>query len=35
MIVGILSDTHSSADTAAIAVRMLLDHGAEYLVHCG
>jgi putative phosphoesterase len=35
MIVGILSDTHGRADTAAIAVRVLLDHHAEYLVHCG
>ncbi len=35
MIVGILSDTHGHADIAARAVRILLDHGAEYLVHCG
>ena len=35
MIVGILSDTHGRADAAAAGVRILLDHGAEYLVHCG
>jgi putative phosphoesterase len=35
MIVGILSDSHGRADTAAIAVQILLDRGAEYLVHCG
>jgi hypothetical protein len=35
MIIGILSDTHGRADTAVDAVRVLLGHGAEYLVHCG
>ena len=35
MIVGLLSDTHGRADAAAVAVRLLLDHGAEQLVHCG
>jgi putative phosphoesterase len=35
MIVGILSDTHGRADMAHAAVRLLLDNGAEYLVHCG
>jgi putative phosphoesterase len=35
MIVGLLSDTHGRADAAAIAVRLLLDRGAEQLVHCG
>ncbi len=35
MIVGILSDTHGRADTAATAVHVLLNHGVEYLVHCG
>ncbi len=35
MLVGILSDTHGRADTAALAVRALLDRKAEYLVHCG
>jgi len=35
MIVGILSDTHGRADMAALAVAKLLEHKAEYLVHCG
>ncbi len=35
MIVGLLSDTHGDADMAVAAVRLLLEHGAEYLVHCG
>jgi putative phosphoesterase len=35
VIVGILSDTHGKADMAALAVRTLLENGAEYLVHCG
>ena len=35
MILGILSDTHGKADITATAVRCLLDHGAEYLIHCG
>ncbi|HEX8324789.1 MAG TPA: YfcE family phosphodiesterase [Tepidisphaeraceae bacterium] len=35
MIVGILSDTHGRADTAAVAVRLLREQKAEYLIHCG
>ncbi len=35
MIVGLLSDTHGRADAAAAAVRLLLEHGAEHLLHCG
>jgi putative phosphoesterase len=35
VIVGILSDTHGNADIAAVAVQLLLSHGAQYLVHCG
>ena len=35
MIVGLLSDTHGRADAAAAAVRLLLDRGAEHLIHCG
>jgi putative phosphoesterase len=35
MIVGILSDTHGRADMAHLAVQKLLEHNAEYFVHCG
>jgi putative phosphoesterase len=35
VIVGILSDTHGKAGMAAKAVETLLQHKAEYLVHCG
>jgi putative phosphoesterase len=35
MIVGILSDTHGRADMAQLAVQTLLEHKAEYMVHCG
>ena len=35
VIVGILSDTHGRADMAKKAVDVLLQHNAEYLVHCG
>ena len=35
MIVGLLSDTHGRADAAAAAVRLLVDRGAERLIHCG
>lgn len=35
MILGILSDTHGDAGIAAVAVRLLLEHGAEFLIHCG
>src|SRR5687768_12828382 len=32
---GILSDTHGRADACRIAVRTLLDMGAQALAHCG
>ena len=32
---GILSDTHGRAEACAIAVRTLIDLGAQALVHCG
>ena len=35
MKIGILSDTHDQADRAALAVSILIDSGAEILVHCG
>lgn len=35
MIVGILSDTHGRADAANAAVKLLLEHGAQQLIHCG
>jgi hypothetical protein len=35
VILGILSDTHGKVDAAAEAVQLLLEHGAEYLIHCG
>ena len=35
MLVGILSDTHDRADTAAAAVNLLRGRGAEHLIHCG
>lgn len=35
MRLGILSDTHDELARARLAVRMLLDAGAEALVHCG
>ena len=35
MIFGILSDTHGRADMAHLAVQKLIEHKAEYLVHCG
>lgn len=35
MIIGILSDTHGDYEIANIAVKLLLDHGATALVHCG
>jgi len=35
VIIGILSDTHDRADTAAAAIRILRDHGAEFFIHCG
>jgi putative phosphoesterase len=35
VIIGILSDTHGRADMAALAVQVLVQNKAEYLVHCG
>jgi putative phosphoesterase len=35
VIVGLLSDTHGHVKRTARAVQLLLDHGAECLVHCG
>lgn len=35
MKIGILSDTHGQFEIARIAVKLLTDAGAEYLVHCG
>ena len=35
MIVGILSDTHDRVDTARAGIKLLQEHGPEYLIHCG
>ncbi len=35
MLIGILSDTHDRQARAAAGVRMLIDAGAEVLIHCG
>ncbi len=35
MRIGILSDTHDRRERTAVAVRMLIDAGAEALIHCG
>lgn len=35
MIVGILSDTHGDFQIATRAIRLLREHGAEHLIHCG
>lgn len=35
MLIGVLSDSHGRADTTARAVRALLDHGAQMLIHLG
>ena len=35
MIVGILSDTHDRVDAARAAIKLLREHGAAYLIHCG
>jgi predicted phosphodiesterase len=35
MLVGIMSDTSDRFDVMATAVRVLLDAGAEFFVHCG
>lgn len=34
-ILGLLSDTHGRAEIARVAVDLLLDHGAEVLIHLG
>jgi putative phosphoesterase len=35
MLLGILSDTHDELERTQAAVRLLREHGAEALVHCG
>ncbi len=35
MLIGILSDSHGHADTTALAVAALKEHGAEVLLHLG
>lgn len=35
VILGILSDTHGKADAARAAVKLLVNNGAEFLIHCG
>lgn len=35
MIVGLLSDTHADVARTKVAMRLLLDAGAEVIVHCG
>jgi putative phosphoesterase len=35
VIVGVLSDTHDRLLETRLAVRLLLQHGAEALIHCG
>src|SRR5689334_4869721 len=35
MLIGILSDTHDELARTQIAVKQLIEHGAEALVHCG
>ena len=35
MLLGILSDTHDQRDRVHVAIRLLREHGAETLVHCG
>jgi putative phosphoesterase len=35
MIVGILSDTHGRTDATKAGVRLLVEKGAEFLIHCG
>lgn len=32
---GLLSDTHGRADTAELGVQLLIDHGADVLIHLG
>ncbi|MDB5324754.1 MAG: hypothetical protein JWM57_323 [Phycisphaerales bacterium] len=35
MILGILSDTHGDYEIATRAIRLLREHGAKRLIHCG
>lgn len=35
MLIGVLADSHGHAETTAKAVRMLLEHGADMLLHLG
>lgn len=35
MLIGILSDTHGKSETARRAVALLLERGAEFLIHAG
>lgn len=35
MLIGILSDSHDRYEMMAEAVRVLLERGAEFLIHCG
>jgi putative phosphoesterase len=35
MRIGILSDTHNEVERTSLAVRRLIDEGAEALIHCG
>jgi len=35
VVIGLLSDTHGHADTALKAVELLINEGADYLIHCG
>ncbi len=35
MLIGLLSDTHDRADTARLAVNLLRENKAEYLLHAG
>jgi uncharacterized protein len=35
MLLGILSDTHGRSETARLAIALLLDRGAEFLIHAG
>jgi len=35
LLIGILSDTHGRAETAAAAISLLRSRGAEFFIHCG
>ena len=35
MLLGIISDTHDRLARTRVAVKLLQDHGAEALIHCG